>query len=146
MNKHFEEDYEARIAIEREFDEAKTDEAREIARTKMQSLNEAINNKGENYCRILEAFLDMKERKNELLDFGRRTIWEKDIPKIVESLKENGIETFTFSARCTDAIETAAKFEEAGCHLIGLTKINDYLPELLSGEYKKMPALLFNLR
>jgi hypothetical protein len=146
MNKYFEEDYQTRIALEKAYDEAETEESKDAIREKAQRLDEAINAKGKSYRRLFRAYLDMKERGNEHLDFGRDAIWERDIPEIVTSLKENNIKAFTLSARSTDAIETAAGFEKAGCQLIGLTEINGYFPSFFNNEYEKMPALLFSLK
>ena len=146
MNKYFEEDYQVRTAIKKAYEEAQTEEGKDAAREKMQRLEETINAKGKSYRRLFRAYLDMKERGNEHLDFGRDTVWERDIPEIVASLKENVAERLTISARSTDAIETAAGFEKAGCQLIGLTEINSYFLSLFNNAYEKMPALLFSLK
>lgn len=145
MNKYFEEDYQKKIALEKAYDEAETEESKDAIIEKVQCLVKAINAKEKSYRRLFAAYLDMRERENEHLDFGRDVIWQRDIPEIVASLKENGIKAFTLSARNTDAIEIAAGFEKAGCHLIGLTEINGYFPSIVNNAYEKIPALLFSI-
>ena len=85
---------------------------------------------------------DAAERGNEYIDL-HDVVWDKDVEALIASLRENGIEYFTFSSTWSSAVETAWLFTENGCTLEGLVKINGQSKAFGNEEYEKIPAYLF---
>ncbi len=118
--------------------------AQEKARSAYRKLREAIEEKGESYCRLYRAYKDAMERGNEAIDFNE-AIWDKEVEGLVASLREYGIETFTFSSTWSSAVKTAWLFKENGCSLEGLVEINGTSLDESGNGYEKEPAYLFRV-
>ena len=59
---------------------------------------------------------------------------------IVDFCRENGIDHLTISSTFSSLITILAKFEELGCKMDGLTKVNKRFRES-NGEREQIPAL-----
>ena len=70
------------------------------------------------------AYIWSKESDNELSNFSD-VIWDYDIKDIIEDCKKFGVKEFTISSTFSGLINTIAKFEEFGCVLDGIVKINN---------------------
>ena len=114
----------------------------EAARESYQKLSERIASRGGAYTKVYWLYADAAERGNEYIDL-HDVIWDKDVEALISSLKENGIEHFTFSSTWSSTVETAWLFTENGCTLEGLVKINGQSKAFGSDEYEKIPAYLF---
>ncbi|MCO7136414.1 hypothetical protein [Eubacterium callanderi] len=127
------------------YDEAKEKEnsaGMEAARASYRKLSEKIESRGESYTKVYRLYEDAAERGNEYIDL-HDVVWDKDVEALIASLRENGIEYFTFSSTWSSAVETAWLFTENGCTLEGLVKINGQSKAFGNEEYEKIPAYLF---
>jgi len=86
------------------------------------------------------AYNDSLEAENETLDFGD-VIWEQDIEEIIAFCKNNGFKEITISSTFSSLIPTLAKFEELGCKMAGLTKVNRRFKDMITGEREQTPAI-----
>ena len=133
--------------IKTRYEEAKAQEntaGMEAARESHRKLSERIASWGETYTKVYWLYEDAAERRNKYIDL-HDVIWDKDVEALISSLKENGIEHFTFSSTWSSAVETAWLFTENGCTLEGLVKINGQSKAFGSDEYEKIPAYLFTV-
>ena len=80
------------------------------------------------------------EAENETLNFGD-VVWEYDIEEIIAFCKENGIDHITISSTFSSLITILAKFEELGCKMAGLTKVNSRFRDIATGEREQIPAI-----
>ena len=78
---------------------------------------------GDIACTIWRAYRKSKENENPILNFND-IIWDRDVKALTACMKENGIETFTYSCRATDAVETLWQFKEAGCTIGEMVEVN----------------------
>ena len=125
------------------YDEAKEKEnsaGMEAARASYRKLSEKIESRGESYTKVYRLYEDAAERGNEYIDL-HDVVWDKDVEALIASLRENGIEYFTFSSTWSSAVETAWLFTENGCTLEGLVKINGQSKAFGNEEYEKIPGL-----
>ena len=77
---------------------------------------------------------------NDLIDFSD-VIWDYDIDPILDDCRKFGITEFTISSTFSNLIATIAEFEKRGCHLAGLTEVNDrYGMDWDTGERRQLPA------
>ena len=90
------------------------------------------------------AYRYSKEADNELLDF-HEVIWDKDIEAIVKICRENGIEEFTISSTSSSLTEVLAKFDEYGCKIEGITKVNATYTDWTTGKRAVIPAIKMKL-
>ncbi|MBQ6773783.1 MAG: hypothetical protein IJP48_06965 [Synergistaceae bacterium] len=80
------------------------------------------NPSGEDFSfQTFSAYEDSKDAGLDRLNF-RDIIWDKDISKVVASLKKFGILEFTISNQSSGILETLAGFERNGVILLGLTR------------------------
>lgn len=70
-----------------------------------------------------QAYNYSKDAENELPNFGE-VIWDEEIPAILANCRELGIHEFTISSTFSSLIQTIATFEELGCNLDGIVRIN----------------------
>ena len=91
-----------------------------------------------------KAYIYSKEADNELINFGD-VIWDEDIEEIIENCKTYGITEFTVSSGFSRIIETLAKFEELGCKIDGLVKVNSRYTDFRTGKPEIIPAIKINL-
>ena len=87
-----------------------------------------------------QAYFTAKKSGNETIDFSE-TIWNNEIPEIVENLGRFGIKEFTISSTFSSLIETLAEFEKHGFKMNGLTTVNAEYRDWETGELKKVPAI-----
>ena len=85
------------------------------------------------------AYNNSLEAENETLDLDD-VVWPTDVKDIVDFCKENGIDHLTISSTFSSLITILAKFEELGCKMDGLTKVNKRFRES-NGEREQVPAL-----
>lgn len=131
--------------VKARYDEAKGNnntEGMEAARKSYQQLSERIENRGKSYARVYRLYEDAVERDNEYIDLYN-VIWEKDVAALIQSLRENGVEHFTFSSTWSSAVEIAWLFTQNGCTLEGLVEINGPHTNAFTGEREKVHGYLF---
>jgi len=85
------------------------------------------------------AYLYSLEAGNELPNFGD-VIWDDDIEAIIADCRKYGITEFTISSTFSSLIQTVATFEESGCKLDGIVKINSRFSDWHTGEKEIIPA------
>lgn len=113
---------------------------------KVDGLEKIINEKAfENCginCNVIRAYCRSLRCNLEALDFND-IIWEREIPEILQNLKELGIKSFTVSDQSTALMETLHQFMKAGCNLTGYTEVqaSEYPEFGTTNEYKMKPAL-----
>ena len=95
-------------------------------------------------ARLPAAFTASTKTGNEHLDISE-VVWDKDVESLINCLRENGIERFTFSSTWSSAVETAWLFQKAGCTLSGLIEINSQHKAFMSDEYEKAHGYLFSI-
>ena len=113
---------------------------------KIESMEKAIkakNTKDLN-ATLVRAYWTSQEAENDRLDFSD-VIWESDIKECTEFMRENGVKEFTISSQFSSLIETLEGFEEAGCHMTGLTKVNARYADFITGKHEIIPAILIKL-
>ena len=92
---------------------------------------------GEDFSfQAFSAYEDSKEAGLDRLNF-RDIIWDKDISKVVASLKKFGILEFTISNQSSGILETLSGFEAHGAVVLGLTKI--------TGRRGTLPAFMMKI-
>jgi hypothetical protein len=147
MNKTFAADYEAYEKINKDYHEAdaRGDEAgKEQAKEAYQTWAAGIEAKGQDYTKIFRLYMEARKVGNTYIDL-HDTIWDKDVKGLVEAMRANGIERFTFSSTWSSAVETAWLFQKEGCTLEGLIEINSQHQAFLSNEYEKAHGYLFRV-
>lgn len=85
-----------------------------------------------------------RKRGNEYIDICECYEYS-DEAALIASLRACGIDTFTFSSRWSSAVESAWKFVQNGCSLMGMVEINGKTTKWGSDEYEKCPAYLFKV-
>ena len=86
------------------------------------------------------AYTYSLEAENETIDFND-VIWDRDIEEIIAFCKENGIDHITISSNFSSLIPTLAKFEELGCKMAGLVKVNLRFISYRTGKHEQVPAI-----
>lgn len=145
MKNIFEELYQEHKAIRAAYEAAATDEASKEARADMADLMTGINTHGASFARVFRAYKESRDKGNDYIDFSD-SIWDKDVKDLIDCLRENGIDHFTFSSGWSSAIKTAWLFQENGYQLEGLIQINGDESLLDENEYELTPAYLFAVR
>ena len=90
---------------------------------------------------IYWGYQKSKESGNELIDFSR-TIWERDIPAITETLRNAGVKAFTISLQSTNLMENMAAFTKYGYNVSGIVEINSTYRNYETNEFEIIPAVL----
>lgn len=96
----------------------------------------------EAYVKVYRLYEDAVECGNEYIDLND-AIWEKDVADLIQNLRENGVEHFTFSSTWSGAVEIAWLFTQNGCTLEGLVEINSRHTDTFTGEREKVHGYLF---
>jgi len=122
--------------------EQKNSDGMEAARKSYQELSERIEKRGKSYVKVYRLYEEAAERGNEYIDLND-VIWDKDVESLIQSLRENGVEYFTFSSTWSSAVETAWLFTQNGCTLEGLVEINGRNTDAFIGEREKAHGYLF---
>ena len=92
-----------------------------------------------------QAYLYSKTAGNELPNFGE-VIWDYDIEEIIEDCRKFGVKEFTISSTYSNLITTMARFEELGCTLDGIVKINERFARYGTNEHDQIPAFKMTVR
>ena len=56
-----------------------------------------IRHRGAGYAKVYRLYEEAVERGNEHIDLNE-VIWDKDVESLIQLLRENGVEYFTFSS------------------------------------------------
>ena len=86
-----------------------------------------------------QAYLYSRDAGNDLLNFAD-TIWEDEIPAILNDCRRCGITEFTISSTFSGMVKTIAEFERYGCRLHGMTEINSTMESWETSEKERIPA------
>ena len=117
---------------------------KEKAQQSYSKLKETIKNEENGFRIIWTMYEKARDNQNMYIDFND-VIWDNEVPSIIQTLRDNGIEKFTFSSTWSSAVKTAWLFKENGCTLEGLTEVNEGYEDFITGKMKKTPAYLFKL-
>ena len=124
---------------------AATDEAgQDAARVLYKQATAKLDNLSGTEQRIWRAYETAKDCGNEYLDIND-PVSDEAVENLIASMKEHGIEAFTFSSTWSSAVETAWLFQKAGCTLAGLIEINSHYKAFMSDEYEKAHGYLFKI-
>lgn len=148
INNHLVMDAMAMQQVKARYDEAKENnntEGMEAARKSYQVLSARIEKRGAGYAKVYRLYEEAVERRNEHIDLNE-VIWEKDVAGLIQLLRENGVEHFTFSSTWSSAVEIAWLFTQNGCTLEGLVEINGPHTDTFTGEREKAHGYLFAIR
>lgn len=143
----FAEEYRAYEELKAAYDRAKEagDEAgQQAARDGYDAWEEKLNAKGGEYVRVYKLYEEAKECGNGYIDL-HDTIWDNQVEGLIKSLREFGIERFTFSSTWSSAVETAWLFTKQGCILEDLVEINSRHKAFMSDEHEKAHGYLFRI-
>lgn len=148
MNKKdLEQDYARYEAFQKAYDEAQAagnSEGMKAAQKGFQDVSRSINEKEETYSFMFRLYDDMRRRGNDCIDISEPYQYE-DEAMLVGLLKDFGFERFTFSSRCSSAVESAWSFLQSGCALEGMAEINSKYMDFLRGRYEKVHAYVFRI-
>ena len=120
------------------------DEAtKEAARTAIREVFASIQEMGTEFYQVFRMAMDSLEKGNDLIDL-HDTIWDQNVPTLIENLRKCGIDRFTFSSTWSSAVKTAWLFLQNGCTQEGMTEIHTgYHP--YGGEEEMAPAFIFTI-
>lgn len=91
------------------------------------------------------AYRNSIEAGNEEINF-EDVIWDYDIEEIAETLKENGIGSFTISSTFSSLIPTLAEFAKHGFQMAGLTEVKARYKDWKTGKAAVLPAIRMEFR
>ncbi|MCH3955492.1 MAG: hypothetical protein LKE44_09910 [Eubacterium sp.] len=143
MKNIFEETYSSIQKAKEAYKAAATEEAKETIRNQAEDAEDRIMEMGRAYRKIYREYEKSMDNENEYLDFSD-VIWDDEVEPLIKTMKENGIEHFTYSCRATDAVETIWLFKQAGCMIEGMIEINAR-KNFLTG-YDKAHTFLMSIR
>lgn len=86
---------------------------------------------------------EIKSFENGTIDF-EDIIREPEVEKIVTDCKNKGMKEITISGTYSGLIYVLARFEEFGCKVKGLTKVESSYKDMM-GEIKLKPAFIIEL-
>lgn len=148
MNKNnFAEEYRIYKGIVERFDAADLaddEEQKDIWIDQMHAFKDEILKKGQSYYQMFERYKKARNCGNEHIDFSEN-IWDGKVETLINTLRNFGIEHFTFSSGWSSAVKTAWLFKENGCELEDLVMIATDYKEPFSDEYEMVPAYLFKV-
>lgn len=124
--------------------EKNSDEGMRIARENHAALTAEIEAQGKSYAKVYRLYEEARDRGNEYIDIKEANEYT-DEAKLIEMLRECGIERFTFSSTWSSAVKSAWEFTQNGCTLEGITEINSQYKAFMSDEYEKAPAYVFKI-
>lgn len=146
MKNNFAEEYAREQAIIKAYEAAEAignEAGMEQARADYRILAQEIENKGNAYGYFYRLFKEMKEAGNEHIDL-HDTI--RDEAKMIETMRDLGIESFTFSSGWSSAVESAWIFQQNGCRLEGLIELNSRYTDCFTGKREKAHGYLFSIQ
>ena len=94
---------------------------------------------------LAQAYLYSKAAGNELPNFAD-VIWNEDIETILADCRRFGVKEFTISSTFSSLIETIAKFEDLGCTLDGIVKVNERYTHFGSDEHALISAFKMTVK
>lgn len=147
MENTFEARYQQELEIRAAYEaaEAVDNEAgMEDARRAISRHSADIVDQGEAYGKIYREYRKSRDKGSEVLDL-HDVIWEKEVESLVRCMKENGIERFTFSSTWSGSVEIAWLFRNNGCILIGMDLVYGDEDFWHAGQYKLIPAYVFQV-
>ena len=133
--------------IEAAFDQAdlNNDEAgKTAARNAHKAFEDNLRAQGKAYCSAYRLYAEAQRRGNTLVDISE-PIPANSLKDLLDTLRGNGIEEFTFSSTWSSAVEIAWFFTETGCALAGMTEINGACKNIWGDSFERVPAFLFRL-
>lgn len=143
-----ENDYRTYAELKAAFTEAEKakDEVKQAEiRKAYEELKKSVRAEGKAYANLISLYTNMKRRGNAYIDLADCYSYQ-DEEALIESFRTYGIGHFTFSSSWSSAVESAWKFQEAGCRLEGLVEINGKNEILMmAGEFEKKHAYLFRV-
>ncbi len=142
MKNMFAEDWKMGQEIRAAYNNANSEEERQVAMQAMQDFRACIAAKGKKYNLFYGLYADAQERENDCIDFNE-IIWEKDVPDFIASLKEYGIKKFSYSSTCTGVANIAWVFLQNGCNMDGMAEINGHKD--ITDTFTKIPAFMFSI-
>ena len=89
---------------------------------KFEELEDSINQEGKVFAYVFRAYFISMNDDNEYINF-RENLDSKLVPELVDCLRENGVEYFTFSSGWSSALDTAWNFTQNGCTILGTTEV-----------------------
>ena len=108
-----------------------------------ENLLQEVREEGETFGEMMRLYSDMKKHGNSHLDLSGTY---REPEKILQTFREFGVTEFTFSSNWSSAIQVAWAFNQMGCRLKGMIEINGSGRKLMSDEYEKIPALVFEMK
>lgn len=148
MKNHFAELYEQSEGIKARYQAAKAqnlEAGMEQARNEHQAFEESIQAKGAAFAQVYHLYEDAMEVGNRYIDLSEIHQY-RDEAALIASLREYGVEAFTFSSGWSSAVSSAWAFVQNGCELAGMVEINSRNKAFTGDEYEKCPAYLFKVR
>ena len=139
----FEEAFIKQQNAKRAYDAATTEEERDLARVQFDDAGCDIPNT-QVAQHMARSYVESRENENDYLDFSD-VVSPDDVEEIVNLMKENNIEHFTYSSGWSSAVKTAWAFQCAGCKLEGMVEINTQMRNWRGEGFEKTPAYLFSL-
>ena len=146
MKNTFEAEYQKELQIRADYDAAKeagNEAGQEAARVDIHELWGSIEEKGAAYARIYRDYKDSRDRENTTVNF-HDVIWDKDVKDLIDCMRANGIDRFTFSSGWSSSVETAWLFIQNGCKVEGMTQVNGN-QNYFSVGYEQLPAYIFSI-
>lgn len=140
----FEEAYAGIQEAKKAFDAATDEAGKEAARALYRKAKAPLEGLSNAEQRLWNAYETSKDCGNEYLDIND-PVSDEAARALVESMRELGLEAFTFSSTWSSAVETAWLFQKAGCTLAGLIEIHNQYKAFGTDEYEKAHGYLFKL-
>ena len=131
------------VAMEKKFYAAPEKEKEAIKAEYENGIKKEIDAKGELYKHYFNKYVEAHHLGNHLIDFNV-TIFDNDIPKMVEEMKSLGIQFFTVSARNGDA-NMVLLFIKNGCQLNGVREVYTSTRNFATRENEKAAAFEFEI-
>ena len=133
------------------YDAARTEDEKNAARSAYKAVWDELKELGNAACRLFNEYEVSRDSGNDYLDINDNisdeevSVWDNEAAKLIEAMRQNGIERFTFSSGWSHAVETAWLFKEAGCTIEGLVEINSRYTGWNSDEHEKAHGYLFRV-
>lgn len=126
------------------YDAARTEDEKNAARSAYKAVWDELKGLGNAACRLFNEYEVSRDSGNDYLDISE-VVWDNEAAKLIEAMRQNGIDRFTFSSTWSSAVETAWLFLQNGCKLEGLIEINSRYTGWNSDEHEKAHGYLFRV-
>lgn len=147
MKKTFEAIYKQTEELKSRFQTAKAAndaEGMEQVRAERVALRKSIEAKGGDFDVMYDYYENARQRGNEHIDISECYEY-RDEAALIASFRACGIDAFTFSSSWSSAVESAWKFTQNGCALMGMVEINSNTRNWDGDGYEKRHAYLFKV-